>query len=111
MNIYQPPNVLHGNANTIVLIILIWKQMVWGQLVSEFTLLVFGTMLLASVQFLVMLLVFCYLSVHASEALIWGRMIFSLQLVFPKPSFLIFQNAELFYVNDFENRNVGCFFR
>jgi len=50
--------------------------MVWGQLVSEFTLLVFGTLLLASVNFLVMLLVFCYLandvltkpcmSIHAS---------------------------------------------
>lgn len=36
--------------------------MVWGQLVSESTLLVFGILLLASVQFLVMLLVFCYLA-------------------------------------------------
>ncbi len=31
--------------------------MVWGQLVSEFTLLVFRILLLASVQFLLMLLV------------------------------------------------------
>lgn len=83
--------------------------MVWGQLVSEFTLLVFGILLLASVQFLVMLLVFCYLandvltkqdvriciiSPHLGEGDILPAACFS-------KAFILFQKVELFYVNDF----------